>query len=107
MSVIVQNQKFCVYSHSIDGEIFYVGMRNPHRPYDRGMRNPRWHTRVEKSGAYEVIIHVWTDDRRTAQRIEREMIETHKPSCNGRLSLDWIAKDEPTLITPAQCRAAE
>jgi hypothetical protein len=34
------------------------------------------------------------------------MTEAHKPSCNGRLRLDQVAKGEPLLITPAQCKAA-
>jgi hypothetical protein len=82
---IVPHKRLCVYSHSADGKVFYVGQGRSQRPYEQDGRALRWHAHVEESGGgYEITIHTWTDDRAEALRIEREMIETHTPLCNGR-----------------------
>ena len=80
-----ERKHLCVYSHSANGQIFYVGQRQPARLYSRE-RNPRRHEHVKRVGEYEIDIHAWTDDRAEAQRIEAEMIAAHDPLCNFRKS---------------------
>jgi hypothetical protein len=50
------NNKVGYYHKRLDtGEIFYVGIGEPNRPYEDGSRNPHWHHIVDKVG-YEVLV---------------------------------------------------
>lgn len=50
------NNKVGYYHKRLDnGEIFYVGVGEPNRPYEDGSRNPHWHHIVDKVG-YEILI---------------------------------------------------
>jgi hypothetical protein len=64
----IPNKRLCVYSHSADGEVFYVGQGNSQRTYERASRTPRWHAHVveESGGGYEITIHAWTADKAEA-----------------------------------------
>jgi hypothetical protein len=53
-------------------------------PEDRSARTPRWCEHIDRVGEYETTIHAWTNDRAEAQRIEAELIATHRPMCNVR-----------------------
>lgn len=75
-------QQLCVYTHSANGKVFYVGSGSRARAFNHSNRTPRWHTQAEAAGGVETNIIVWTEDRAEAQRIEAEMIMTHKPACN-------------------------
>jgi hypothetical protein len=79
-----ERKTLCVYTHSTNGKVFYVGSGNRVRPRNLVNRTPRWHAHVEMHGKPEIIIHAWTNDRKEAQRVEAEMIENHIPSCNVR-----------------------
>jgi hypothetical protein len=77
-----ERERLCVYTHSANGQIFYVGYGAPLRPYTRATRNSRWRDHVKRAGEYEIAIRAWTYDRAEAQRIESEMISAHNPFCN-------------------------
>jgi len=78
-----ERKRLCVYSHSANGQIFYVGSGEPgRRPYERHGRTPRWLSHIKRCGGYEIKIHAWADNRAEVQRIEGEMIAAHNPSCN-------------------------
>jgi hypothetical protein len=79
-----ERKHLCVYTHSTNGKVFYVGQGRPRRAYDRWCRNRRWLDHVKMVGDYETTIHAWTDDRSEAQRVESEMIAAHDPPCNVR-----------------------
>lgn len=50
------NNKVGYYHKRLDtGEIFYVGIGEPNRPYEDGSRNPHWHHIVDKVG-YEILV---------------------------------------------------
>jgi hypothetical protein len=81
---MTERKSLCVYTHSTNGKVFYVGQGRPHRPRDVASRTPRWHAYVEKHGKPEINVHTWTNDRAEAQRIEAELIAMHGPCCNVR-----------------------
>jgi hypothetical protein len=74
--------KWCVYSHAANGQIFYVGAGSPRRPYDRFNRSSQWREHVNRVGKHEIQIHLWTDDRAEAQKMEAALIRTGAPCCN-------------------------
>ena len=75
-------KRFCVYTHSANGGIFYVGSGTSARPYDRWGRTPRWRDHVKAVGNYDVGVHLWTDNRTEASKVENELIVAHAPTCN-------------------------
>ena len=56
-------KQLCVYTHSANGEVFYVGQGTRFRPAGRGSRSRAWEAHVESAGSYEINIVHWTDDR--------------------------------------------
>jgi len=50
-----ERKRLCVYSHSANGQIFYVGSGEPgRRPYERHGRTPRWLSHIKRCGGYEI-----------------------------------------------------
>jgi transcriptional regulator with XRE-family HTH domain len=104
-------KQLCVYTHSVNGKIFYVGSGDLKRPYARKARTPRWYSHVKESGGYEINIHAWMDDRIEAQRVESKIIAAHNPPCNIRNNDNktYLAPKLPEnfiAITSEQVRAA-
>jgi hypothetical protein len=77
-----QEQKFCVYAHSIKDEVFYIGHGNSQRPYVFGGRTSRWREFVAVNGIFCIEVCFWTDDRHEAQEIEHALICDYEPVCN-------------------------
>jgi hypothetical protein len=77
--------KYCVYTHSWDGKVFYVGRRGKPRPDSFWARSPAWRKHVASCDNYEINICARTDDKNEAAKIEREMIIAHNPKCNIRM----------------------
>ena len=79
---------WCVYTHSVDGEVFYVGMGNGDRPFagasnaGTSARNELWHAVVARRGGFDVSILKWFGSRKAALSYEKKMIALFNPSCN-------------------------
>ena len=80
--VVPTNKAYCVYTHSYQGTVFYVGKGIPSRPFDGLSRNKRWETFVQNITSYEVSIIFWTDDEDLAYSEESRLIQLLKPLCN-------------------------
>jgi hypothetical protein len=73
---------FCVYSHSANRNVFYVGSGAKSRAFDKSGRNVQWREHVQNVGAYEVQFHAQSNDRDEAISIEAALIDELSPSCN-------------------------
>lgn len=74
--------KFCVYSHAIDGRVFYVGMGRITRPWQVEDRNSAWQEIMSKVDSYEVEILSWHDTIKEARTAELTEIRRRKPAAN-------------------------
>lgn len=81
----VTSKQWCVYSHQIEGRAFYIGMGNLRRPYETRARSEEWKSFVATLSLFEVVIHLWTDDRLEAVRVESDLIRAYGPECNQTL----------------------
>jgi hypothetical protein len=75
-------KQLCVYTHSANGQVFYVGQGTRSRPRCQNNRSRAWRAHVEAVGHFDVEIVHWTDDRNEAVRIESELIAAHPAACN-------------------------
>jgi hypothetical protein len=79
-------QRYCVYSHSLDGAVFYVGLGAPSRPYIHTARSPRWNSHVNnRYEEIETLVLSWHQDREEAKEAERLAIATYQPVANKQL----------------------
>lgn len=81
------SNNLCVYTHSVEGKVFYVGMGNLYRPFQKTNRNGVWVTLVKNQGSlgYSIkIVQIFCGlvERRKARILEREQISLHKPVAN-------------------------
>lgn len=79
----------CVYHHSIDGVVFYVGCGNPMRPYATTLRNRIWIEIATARQDYKIDIVGWFDDEKSARAFERKEIERLLPEANDRCYPDY------------------
>jgi hypothetical protein len=77
-----ERKQLCVYTHSANGKVFYVGQGTRFRPSGRGSRSQAWKAHVRNAGGYDINIVHWTDDRDEAVRIESELIAAYPSACN-------------------------
>ena len=76
----------CVYTHSLDGVVFYVGHGTFERPYVRGKRNKAWSAMVRGNGGlFQVEIERCFETLSEAVDLERRLIEYYKPAANPKL----------------------
>lgn len=74
----------CVYLHKKpNGEIFYVGIGNKKRPYQKFRDNPHWINLVKKYPDYIVEILYENLDWKTACEIEIDLILKYKRKSDG------------------------
>jgi hypothetical protein len=74
--------RFCVYLHSYNSLVFYVGKGKPYRPFETSRRNHKWTEFVSSIDAYDVEIVLWTNDAEEAQLTEARLIRELAPPCN-------------------------
>lgn len=88
--------RYQVYSHSIDGEVFYVGKGMDSRPLSGESRNATWQRIVaSNAGRFEVqILSRHTSDQ-AASAEEHALIRRLRPSAN--LSLNSNKPCKPSL----------
>ena len=73
--------QYCVYSHSLNGQIFYIGKGSQQRAYSKHCRNELWNGLVG-NGGFEVSIIKRFRCTLKARRLERALIRKMKPSAN-------------------------
>lgn len=78
----VEMSGFVVYTHSVNGVVFYVGMGSGARAFQPTQRNDKWRSIVEESGGFDVAIIAWHPDRASAMRLEESEIRSRKPEAN-------------------------
>ncbi len=79
----ILTNKFCVYTHDIDGVIFYVGKGKSYRPFDALSRSDVWKNHVQLNGGeFNVNIIRWYKKENAALSCERRLISKYKPNCN-------------------------
>lgn len=74
--------KFCVYAHSINGQVFYVGMGRARRTLEMESRNSIWTGIVKKSDSFDSTILSWYRSSKLARRAEASEIRRLKPIAN-------------------------
>ena len=77
-----RDAKYCVYTHSSNGEVFYVGQGHPTRPFMLSARNHYWEDYVQALPSYEITIVFWTNDHTEARQEALRLMTSLKPYCN-------------------------
>jgi DNA-binding XRE family transcriptional regulator len=75
-------KQLCVYTHAVNGEVFYVGQGTRSRALSRSGKSRAWNARVGAAGGYEIDIVHWAGDRHEAIRVESELIAANPSACN-------------------------
>jgi hypothetical protein len=73
---------YCVYTHDINGSIFYVGMGTLSRAYSGEGRTHSWHDYHDKRSVNVEIIAWFGDDKKRAADYEKILIKYYRPRCN-------------------------
>lgn len=79
---MIQNStNYQVYIHRSNGEVIYVGMGLPYRPFDFRRRNKYWKRLHDK---YGVSVEIYKDNlsKEQAFQLEIKLISKLKPCCN-------------------------
>ncbi len=88
--------KYCVYAHSIDDVIFYIGCGNPHRPISVQGRTTKWKQIVkENGGVYDTAVLAKFDDRREALKLEHKLIHEYQPKANTNFPWGEVIDRKP------------
>ena len=77
-----RDSRYCVYTHSYNDEVFYVGQGSPSRPFMLSARNHYWEDYVKALPSYEITMVFWTDDHAEARQEALRLMTSLKPSCN-------------------------
>lgn len=78
---LIPNDMWCVYAHhDLMGDLAYIGMGAPHRPFTRGRRSKKWHEVL--GGGFYVSIISWHKTRKEAESEERALIKKLSPKVN-------------------------
>jgi hypothetical protein len=80
-TVRIEQGKVCVYSHSIDGTVIYIGKGIPARPFHTN-RTKQWHDVVDPAGRFDVQILSWHSTDAEARKEETFQILKLKPIAN-------------------------
>ncbi len=81
--LVSQEDRYCVYHHICDGEIFYVGSGVPERPFARTDRGRKWMSYVSEHPEYTVEIVARFYRVEDARSFEKAQIKELTPRCNS------------------------
>lgn len=73
---------FCVYTHSHNGKIFYVGKGKGYRPFSSADRHAAWNSVTSSMDSFDVNIVEWFENEKDAYDFERSITLKHKPEAN-------------------------
>ena len=71
-----------IYTHSVDGVVFYVGKGSGGRAFTKGSRNSLWETFVCGSPVFDIALVAFFVEKKEAFDFERALIFKLKPCCN-------------------------
>ncbi len=77
---VVSIGKICVYAHSVNGVVVYVGKGMSQRPYEIRSRTKRWKAVIGE--VFEVEILGWFDSDSEARAFEKSKIMQLRPAGN-------------------------
>lgn len=73
----------CVYKHiKPNGQVFYIGIGNEKRPYEKRHRNNMWTKTIKKYPNYTIEIIYQNLSLKDAKKIEISLIEYYGRKCN-------------------------
>ena len=91
---------YCVYMHSSNGEVFYVGKGRSYRPFEFSRRNDDWVKFAQSAnGEIEVTILEWFDLEDDALLYEAMKIRDMKPACNKLMNGHVISDTHRSAIS--------
>jgi len=79
---ISTKEKYCVYLHKHNDNVFYVGKGVFYRPFEGLKHGKKWKDFVSTINSFDVQILLWTNDEKEALMEEKRLIKLHKPICN-------------------------
>lgn len=97
----VNKDGWCVYSHSYEGKIFYIGKGRPQRPFELHGRNDIWIEFMKNKDYFDVSIVEWFLDERDAYTFERDIVDTLRPECNMQCSGYKLSEEHKKAISDA------
>lgn len=89
--------KFCVYTHSVNGVVFYVGKGRGYRALESSRRNYLWIEAVENAGSFDVDIVSWHDADADARLAETLLIRSLSPACNKLCHPEYAGTDNQKI----------
>ena len=73
---------FCVYTHSHNGKIFYVGKGKGYRPLSSADRHAAWNSVTSLMDSFDVDIVKWFENEKDAYDFEKLLTMKYKPEGN-------------------------
>lgn len=98
----IEVHKVCVYAHSIDGVVIYVGKGREGRATSVGTRNKVWRQLVEAAGYFDVEVLAWYEHNEDAKLREAQEIRSLRPAANMHLNGYTISAAHRKAISDAQ-----
>lgn len=99
--------QYCVYTHSHNGRVFYVGSGKLQRPFDMVRRSPKWKAYVALIQSYHIDIILLTNNVGELAEVESQFIRKFKPVCNfhrkkrkARIEKPKVIRSEPPMPAP-------
>jgi predicted GIY-YIG superfamily endonuclease len=78
----MKRQTYYIYSHSVNGELLYIGMGTKARLRSSWDRSPEWDKRIEDAKKADLRILARFYSRTKASRVEKALIRFCQPPCN-------------------------
>lgn len=90
--MLVHSDKWCVYHHTHNGQVFYIGVGQIDRAFNLMGRSGRWLVFVDSiDGQYVVVIDKWFETREEALEFEQSQILKILPVTNRE---SWSKENE-------------
>ncbi len=80
--MIFYPNKYYVYSHTLNGQVVYIGKGTNERAFNVKARNQAWNKALTKKDHFNIDIIQWFDDEADALSFERDLQRLVKPSCD-------------------------
>jgi hypothetical protein len=74
--------RYCVYAHTHEETIFYIGQGRLGRPFERYLRSPIWRKYIRSLDHYTIHILGYFDTSEAAKAEEDKLLTILQPCCN-------------------------
>ncbi len=78
----MKRQTYYIYSHSLDGQLLYIGLGTKPRLTSEWDRGRKWRDKIKKVSRVDMRILARFYNREKAARFEQALIEFCQPPCN-------------------------